>query len=383
MSAPRPVATARRLQGPADWHAWRARVEALEPACPANPWAGWESWELSARVLGHGGCWALEAAESRGGPLLAAAVLRQETVTRGGLRLRTLRAFDQASFMRVPTFLAPRGTEEVAALALAPAFVQACRDARADLVTLYRQDDATARPLTRALTAHGVHVREGLWTRAAQIVLPDDLAGHLARSRASLVRSRERTLRKLQHAGLPPPRALHLVASELDEAAWQATCARLGALAATTWQRAWEAASERVDLDLTRAFERASLELWRRQGRLELHVLTLPDETGRERDAALAVTVGGEGRTWVVRAGYDPAFRAHGPGRLLLHEVIEHGHARGERLFELGGEVLGWKTQWADRYEDVGRLEWAGRTWKGRLWNLTQRLRSAAPPTSR
>ena len=61
-------------------------------------------------------------------------------------------------------------------------------------------------------------------------------------------------------------------------------------------------------------------------------------------------------------------------------EVLRRAHADGERVFELGGEVLGWKEHWADRYEDVRRLEWPGSTWKGRLWSLARRARAVARP---
>jgi hypothetical protein len=368
------VSSARRLEGPVDWEAWRAGVEALEAACPPNPWAGFAYWHLCGRLLGHRGCWALDVREEPDGPLVAAAVLREEVVTRAGLSLRTLRGFDQVSFMRVPAYLARRGDEARVASALAEALDEAIRRAGADLVTLYRQDATSAEPLAAALVARGRFVRRGTWTRAAQIVLPDDLEAHLTEHRAGLLQSARRSLRKLARERPGEPHLETLVAHELDDASWPAARARADALLQTTWQRGWESRSRQVDPAVDRAFDDACLDLWRAQRRLELHFLALPGDPGHDQDAALALTLAGEGRTWMLRIGYDPAAKAWSPGTLLLLKLVRALHARGERWIELGGEVLGWKERWADRYEDVQRLEWAGPTWKGRLWRAYQRL---------
>lgn len=331
------VASARRLEGPADWEAWRPGVEALEAQCPPNPWAGLAYWHLCARLLEHRGCWALDVREEPDGPLVAAAVLREEIVTRARLSLRTLRGFDQVSFMRVPACLARGGDEARVAPALATALDQAARRAGADLVTLYRQDAATAEPLASALGEEGRVVRFGTWTRAAQIVLPEDLQAHLALHRAGLLQGSRRALRKLarEHGG--EPRLETLRAHELDADAWRAARARANALLDTTWQRGWESQSRQVDPEVTRAFDEACLDLWRAQRRLELHFLVLPGHDGRDLDAALALTLTGEGRTWMLRIGYDPSAKAWSPGTLLLLRLVRALHARGERRLEWAG----------------------------------------------
>jgi len=367
----------RPLASPDDWAAWRAELEPLEAAARPSPWAGWTYWEACARLLGHHDCWALEARQ--GDRLAGATVLRGETVRRRGLALRTLRAFDQVSFMRVPAFLALPGQEAAAAGALADAWLEAARRARADLVTLFRQDRATCEPLADALAARGPVLRRSTWTHAAQILLPDDLDGHLKAYRANLVRNVERTRRKLSRDERAEPGLELLDCAALSPEAWTATRARFDALDRRTWQHDWEARSERVDLDRTRAFDAACRELWRSRGWLHLAFLTLPSAAGAPRDLALAVSLSLPDRVWVVRVGYDPAFRAYSPGGALLLELLRTGHARGARVFELGGEVLGWKKRWADAYEDVRRLEWGGPTWKGRLWSLAQRVRPSTP----
>ena len=42
---------------------------------------------------------------------------------------------------------------------------------------------------------------------------------------------------------------------------------------------------------------------------------------------------------------------------------------------ELGGEGVGWKTQWATRETPVYQIEFALKSWKGKLWSIGQRLK--------
>ena len=377
----------RTLDTPDDWRAWRAEVEALEALAAPCPWAGWAYWNACAEHLSHQGCLGLEARDGAG-RLLAAGVVRCQDERRGRLPLRTLRAFDQVSFMRVPPYVVLPGHEAAAAPVMAAAFDDAARRARADLVALFRLDADGVRPLADAVMARGTTLRAGTWTRAARIVLPDDLDAHQKAHRANLVRNVERTRRKLEREEHATPRLETLDPAALSPEAWAEASARFDTLEQTTWQHAWEARSERVDVARTQAFDAACRALWRSRGWLRLHLLSLAAVDGTPRDLALALTldvpttppgVAGPTRTWVLRLGFDPAWQAYGPGRLLLHDLVRAEHARGVRELELGGEVLGWKAHWADDYADVRRLEWGGSTWKGRLWSLSQRLRPTAP----
>jgi hypothetical protein len=376
--SPAPGVAVRALDTPDDWQAWRPDVEALEALAAPCPWAGWAYWHACAGHLGHQGCLGLEARDA-GGRLLAAGVVRCQDERRGQLPLRTLRAFDQVSFMRVPPFLARPGCEAEAARAMAEAYRLAAARMRADLVTLFRLDASGALPLGDAVEARGAVVRRSTWTRAAVLLPPDDLLAHLKGRRANLLHNIRRTRRKLAREHGAEPRLETLGPDTLAPDAWQAACDRFDALEQRTWQHAWEQQSERVDLARTRAFEAACRDLWRAHGWLRLHLLTLPGADGAPRDLALALTLSLPDRTWILRLGFDPAWQVYGPGRLLLHDLLVAEHARGVRRLELGGEVIGWKVHWADAFEDVRRLEWGGPTWKGRLWSLGERLRPTTP----
>ena len=62
---------------------------------------------------------------------------------------------------------------------------------------------------------------------------------------------------------------------------------------------------------------------------------------------------------------------------MLLMRMIPDLFKRGIRWLEFGGEVLGWKEEWANRYEPVYQIEWGMGGWKGHLLRLAHRLRPA------
>jgi CelD/BcsL family acetyltransferase involved in cellulose biosynthesis len=62
------------------------------------------------------------------------------------------------------------------------------------------------------------------------------------------------------------------------------------------------------------------------------------------------------GVQWEMKAGYDPAFKACGPGKILIQEVVKDGLARGSARIELG-QVEDYKRRWANTSRQLHRLE--------------------------
>jgi CelD/BcsL family acetyltransferase involved in cellulose biosynthesis len=54
-----------------------------------------------------------------------------------------------------------------------------------------------------------------------------------------------------------------------------------------------------------------------------------------------------DGIHYLLKTGYDPAFRAFGPGMLLRHEMLVRAFASGLRSYEFLGANEPWKLEWA------------------------------------
>ena len=77
-----------------------------------------------------------------------------------------------------------------------------------------------------------------------------------------------------------------------------------------------------------------------------------------------------DGRTYFpLKGGFDPAFRAQSPGRLLIHATLERAFAIGLRRYEFLGGGDAYKLRWATEAYDrvlfhafapgpVGRARW-------------------------
>jgi CelD/BcsL family acetyltransferase involved in cellulose biosynthesis len=71
------------------------------------------------------------------------------------------------------------------------------------------------------------------------------------------------------------------------------------------------------------------------------------------------------GRTYVLKGGYDPAFRAFGPRTLLLHDSLERAFALGMRSYEFLGADEEYKRRWATGSHDRRRIQAFPRTPSG------------------
>jgi CelD/BcsL family acetyltransferase involved in cellulose biosynthesis len=100
------------------------------------------------------------------------------------------------------------------------------------------------------------------------------------------------------------------------------------------------------------------------------------------------------GRTYVLKGGYDPAFRAFAPRTLLLHDSLERAFERGARSYEFLGADEDYKRRWATGARERRRVQVFPRTVTGRAgyaaWTVGRRavrravaLRERAAPRLR
>lgn len=77
---------------------------------------------------------------------------------------------------------------------------------------------------------------------------------------------------------------------------------------------------------------------------------------------------------YCVKAGYDEAYRAYGPGKLLMYDVIAWAAANGFRRCDLGGSEDPYKLEWTTSREELIKYEaWAPGP-AGRLRHATQAI---------
>ena len=95
------------------------------------------------------------------------------------------------------------------------------------------------------------------------------------------------------------------------------------------------------------------------------------------RVAAFDLCIEQGGRTYVLKGGYDPAFRQFAPRTLLLHDSLQRAFARGGRSYEFLGADEDYKRRWATGVRERRRLQAFGRTPAGRggytLWTVGRR----------
>lgn len=105
-----------------------------------------------------------------------------------------------------------------------------------------------------------------------------------------------------------------------------------------------------------------------------LHITTLR-QAGPNGDRAIAVELAlDDGRAhYGLKVGFDPEFRAAGPGFILAHDLLQSAFERGLETFEFMGSVSEEKLRWT---EDARRI-WHIRAFRGSMGG-----RSAAVATA-
>lgn len=78
-------------------------------------------------------------------------------------------------------------------------------------------------------------------------------------------------------------------------------------------------------------------------------------------------------RLYVLKRGYDPAYRSHGPGKILLHELIADAFAGPVDSVELLGAADPFKLEWTSSVRERVLVQAFSRSPAGRLERLAYR----------
>lgn len=88
------------------------------------------------------------------------------------------------------------------------------------------------------------------------------------------------------------------------------------------------------------------------RGTLRLYTLRVD-----RRPLAMCFALQQHGVCQLLKAGYDPAFGAYSPGKLLMHAMFRDCFESGVQRIELNGDAEPYKLSWADESHEYQRLE--------------------------
>lgn len=85
------------------------------------------------------------------------------------------------------------------------------------------------------------------------------------------------------------------------------------------------------------------------------------------RPIAMYFALAHQGTCHLLKGGYDPAYRRHSPGNLLMHAVIQDCFAAGFTRIEFNGDAEPYKFCWASAVRERKRLEAFAPSFPGRM----------------
>ena len=125
----------------------------------------------------------------------------------------------------------------------------------------------------------------------------------------------------------------------------------------------------------TRRFYTAAARWAAEKGMLRLAYLRLDG-----RPVAFDYCLEGDGCHYLLKTGYDPAYRSDAPGMLMRYEMIRRAFELGLRSYEFLGANQEWKLEWTDRCHERSRIRVYAPTARGLVaW----RARSSGGPLAR
>jgi CelD/BcsL family acetyltransferase involved in cellulose biosynthesis len=213
--------------------------------------------------------------------------------------------------------------------------------------------------LRRARRAERRSVLNEIVTRPPYVAIDGDWERYLAARTRKFVKDLRRLRRRLAERGEVEV-TMHSSAEGLDDA-----LAEFVALEASGWkERAGTAISSR---DASRRFY-ADIARWAAERDwLRLAFLRLD---GRAIAAELDLECAGG--LYALKSGFDPEYRAFGPGQMLTHDCLEWAFAEGLSSYEFLGTDEPYKMHWTDTTHSRARVRSFRRTVSGDLSALAR-----------
>jgi len=196
--------------------------------------------------------------------------------------------------------------------------------------------------------------------------LESDIAKHT-------LRDLKKQARRLHNRFNHEPRTSCFRLGSLDTQQQDTLLARFFTLFATSWQRQWMSESSSVDLTL---FEK-KLTGYTRQWADRDYVTIYITHIG-EVDMSYLFTLQKGHYCWCLLIGYDPQYKSYSPGKRVLIDMLKDTWSEGIREYYLGGNVVGWKSEWLTSEQPLHTLE----LWLSRPLALIHSLKRLSSRTS-
>ncbi|MBN2860523.1 MAG: GNAT family N-acetyltransferase [Sphaerochaetaceae bacterium] len=163
--------------------------------------------------------------------------------------------------------------------------------------------------------------------------------------------------RRLRNRFNQEPQTSCFKLGSLDTQLQDTLLARFFTLFATSWQHQWMSESSSVDLKLFERKLTAYTHLWADRDSVTLYINQVGDI-----DMSYLFTLQNGQYCWCLLIGYDPQYKSYSPGKKILIDMFCDTWSKGIRTCYLGGNVVGWKSDWMTSEQYLYTLElWLSR----------------------
>lgn len=282
----------------------------------------------------------------------------------------TLAAFDDQYFMDAPFFVR---SSEISQEAIMEVFSRA--DTQKSIRKLTRADVIIWKRISEHESEATTHRASLQWVTKKTVVYPIlnipadsdylDTTPSILHVKRDIKKQTKRIVNKFGEA--PTIEICRL--GELPDEEYQRVLNRFFAVRKKTWQFEWESKNEVVDVGLYEEKLKAYGDVWRRKHASRIYFLKIKDE-----DVAFLYSLQTEDSCWCLLIGYDNSYKSYSPGKQIFLGLLEDSFARGITNYHLGGNVVGWKSDWLSETQYLYNIEfWVSKS-KVRISNLLKRL---------
>ncbi len=134
----------------------------------------------------------------------------------------------------------------------------------------------------------------------------------------------------------------------LEKQEREETISRFFNLLQTSWQYEWMEKSSRVDYEKYQDKLLAYTHIWIKQQCLKLYITHVA-----EIDMSFLFTLQKGRNCWALITGFNPELRTYSPGKNVLIDMLRESWNNGICDYYLGGNVLGWKSDWLTKMHPV------------------------------
>lgn len=332
-----------------DWDRIRPAWEELEKDVTHPPWGGFDFAELSWKYSGKPETYSILLKYK--GVCIGGCFFHVGFQKYAGRTLKTLRLFDDIFFMYMPFLAASPGNFEKAVSVFFSRIHTIRRKTKADLLYLRRIDENSKvilqnelswfRSLCMPMYAH-------VFTKAPQLYIPnaqnsEEALKRLQPKRLKKLRHQQVRMKKLLGSGtMITEHALHQLIQRKDWEIVHEVLDDFFQLRSRSWQHEWEESSPLVDHEILLPFMKESIVNWAEKFPVYIFFVLhngIP--------AAFFLAAVWYSRGWGVFTGYDKDFHKFSVRQQAFIDGVSKLHEEeGIELFELGGEVIGWKEKW-------------------------------------